>query len=208
MTLRSVPAQSCVAAFEARGATTATVLDLFDRLPAVAVSDMIGLWRGGGLHTGHPLDGILEGYGWYGKAFESPDRVHPLLMQDARGHVFPIDPARLPLEIVLRGPSVARIGAARAAFRMALPLLKTGKPKASVRPQLHRGVETATMVYKDLPIADSFRAVDRDTVLGLMDWSRLPGQPFFFVLRRAPQVEAQIRCPGQLSARDSGQALL
>jgi len=39
------------------------------------------------------------------------------------------------------------------------------------------------MIYDYLPINDSFRKVDDNTVLGIMDFKN-SHQPFFFVLKR------------------------
>jgi hypothetical protein len=39
------------------------------------------------------------------------------------------------------------------------------------------------MIYDQLPINDSFRKIDDNTVFGAMDFKGVP-QPFFFVLRR------------------------
>jgi hypothetical protein len=47
----------------------------------------------------------------------------------------------------------------------------------------YRHQVTATMIYDQLPINDSFRKIDDDTVVGVMDFKDVP-QPFFFVLRR------------------------
>ena len=47
----------------------------------------------------------------------------------------------------------------------------------------YRGKVTATMVYDYLPINDSFRKIDENTVLGIMDYKIYP-QPFFFILER------------------------
>ena len=46
---------------------------------------MLGRWRGSGLPTGSPLDGLLEAYGWYGKEFLDAETVHPLLFGDRAG---------------------------------------------------------------------------------------------------------------------------
>ena len=35
-------------------------LALFDRLPAVEPTELLGRWLGGSFSTGHPLDGVLE----------------------------------------------------------------------------------------------------------------------------------------------------
>ncbi|MCC5655076.1 DUF4334 domain-containing protein [Nostoc sp. XA013] len=47
----------------------------------------------------------------------------------------------------------------------------------------YRGKMTATMIYDYLPINDSFRKVDENTVLGIMDYKNIP-KPFFFILKR------------------------
>ena len=57
----------------------------FDSLPPVEARRLRGEWRGSGVPTGHPLDGLLELYGWWGKRFDGPDDVHPLVFQDGRG---------------------------------------------------------------------------------------------------------------------------
>jgi hypothetical protein len=66
-------------------ATTAEALELFDSLEPVDVDFMIGRWQGEGFHTGHPMDGLLEAYHWYGKRFESPEDVHPLVFSTSGG---------------------------------------------------------------------------------------------------------------------------
>ncbi|MBN0039820.1 DUF4334 domain-containing protein [Cellulosimicrobium cellulans] len=53
---------------------------------------------------------------------------------------------------------------------------------------------TAAMTYDALPVEDAFRAVDDDTLLGLME-ARGMERPFFFVLRRTAPV--QPAGPGQ-----------
>lgn len=64
----------------------------FDALQGIAPETMPGRWRGASLATGHPLDGVLEKLGWYGKAFESVDRVHPLLFRKASGELTAVEP--------------------------------------------------------------------------------------------------------------------
>jgi hypothetical protein len=65
-----------------------------------------------------------------------------------------------------------------------MPLLRTAAPRARLREVTCRGVPTASMVYDHLAIIDSFRRVDADTVLGIMD-RRGDAQPFLFMLRRS-----------------------
>lgn len=63
-------------------------------------------------------------------------------------------------------------------------LLKTEASQARLRMMDYRGKVSATMIYDYLPINDSFRKVDENTVLGIMDWKN-SSQPFFFVLKRS-----------------------
>ncbi|WP_069386582.1 DUF4334 domain-containing protein [Cellulosimicrobium cellulans] len=170
------------------GTTTAAALAFYDALPAASPEAVPGTWRGSGLPTGHPLDGVLEALGWYGKRFDGDDDgdgdADPLLFADGRGGTFAVNPAFAPLALVLRCTPVLRRPAVARLVRAALPLTRTRRPRARVRATAFRGVVTATMTYDEQPIDDHFRAVDDDTLLGLMD-ARGMARPFFFVLRRA-----------------------
>lgn len=168
-----------LARMRADGVTAAVALALFDSLPPVLPYEMIGQWRGDGIPTGHPLDGLLEAYGWYGKAFYDEDRVDPLLFDTARGPV-PLDPRWLPLG-ALRFWAI-RSGIARLAFRVARPLFSTRRPAARLRVIDWNGQATAAMIYDRLPIVDMFKRVSPDLLLGLMDARGYP--PFFFSLER------------------------
>lgn len=64
-----------------RGCTKAEALAFYDSLEALHVDSLRGRWRGRGLSTGHPMDGLLESSGWYGKQFDDLDSVHPLLFE-------------------------------------------------------------------------------------------------------------------------------
>lgn len=163
--------------------TTAEALALFDRLPVVADLDfMFGQWRGSGLHTDHPMDGLLENYDWYGKRFISPDEVHPLLFSDARGGIYSVNPALMPIGMALNYPVLKR-SFMKTVFRLGRPVLRTKRTGARLRLTTHRGKTSATMCYDALPIHDVFRKVDANTLLGVMDLKGME-QPFFFILRR------------------------
>ncbi|MCZ2861087.1 DUF4334 domain-containing protein [Blastococcus sp. VKM Ac-2987] len=166
----------------AAGISRDEALALFDVAPPVAVDGMAGRWRGSGLPTGSPLDGLLEAYGWWGKEFVDAETVHPLLF-GTRSGPRPVDPAFVPVGVLRDLPGLAHSRAARAVFHVARPLLTTTRPRARLRAVEHRGVVTAAMVYDALPVIDVFRRVDGRTVLGLMDLRGLP-DPFFFLLRR------------------------
>jgi len=160
--------------------STQEALDLCDALPAVDIETMIGRWRGTEISTHHPMDGLLETFGWYGKEFIDRDHVHPLLFSDSHGRLFALDPKRLPFDI---GPKVPRSKLARSALLAIRLVLQTRKTKARVRMLEYRGKVSATMIYDNLPICDSFRLIDHDTLLGIMDFKGIE-QPFFFKLYR------------------------
>lgn len=153
----------------------------FDSLPPVRPEDVTGRYRGRELATGHPLDGLLERSGWYGKQFDDVDHVHPLLFRDPRGDLFAVDPRRVPLGLAPKVP-VAVVEKARAALGLLKPAIRTSKHRARLRAVEHRGVVTAAMVYDHLPIIDVFRRVDDNTLLGAMDLRGAP--PYFFILSK------------------------
>jgi hypothetical protein len=165
---------------ERDGSTLAEALGLFDALPPVPVAAMFGRWCGAGLHTGHRLDGMLEAFGWYGKAFADTENVHPLLFHHGR-RVISIDPHWLPVALTGRLQLQHRPSAI-AAFNLAKPIIATKSPTARLREICCRGVSTAAMVYDRQPIIDVFRAVAPGVVLGLMDFRG--HAPLFFTLRR------------------------
>jgi hypothetical protein len=158
-------------------------LAFFDGLPAVPVEEMLGRWRGSGLPTGSPLDGMLEGFGWYGKEFLDEENVHPLLFADRNGRPRPVDPGLLPVGVLRDYAGFLDVWPVRWAFARIRPALYTRRPKARLRSVEHRGVVTAAMVYDALPIIDVFRRVSDDVRLGAMDMRGLPS-PFLFVLTR------------------------
>ena len=162
--------------------TTAGALAIFDESAPVSIEEMIGEWRGAGLHTAHPMDGLLERYGWYGKAFIDPETVHPLLFSTRGATPVALDPRLMLIEWVWNKRFAHRAIIA-ALFGAVRPLLQTAKPRARLRMLSHRGVVSATMVYDHLPINDVFRRVDGNTLIGLMDMRGMSA-PFFFVLRR------------------------
>ncbi|HVJ92864.1 MAG TPA: DUF4334 domain-containing protein [Labilithrix sp.] len=165
-----------------RGCTADEALAFFDSLPTLRSEELIGRWKGAELPTGHPLAGLLDRFGWYGKEFVDAERVHPLLFRDRSGGLFTVDPRKLPLSLApqLKGVSASL---ARQAFAMLEPLLATREPRARLRNAEYRGKVSATMIYDHLPICDVFRRIDADTVLGAMD-RRGDHSPFVFILRR------------------------
>ena len=172
---------------KAKTATVEEGLEVFDSLPPVTLAFMLGQWKGYELITGHPLEGLLEASGWYGKLFENPDRVHPLLMYTLnKKRVFPINPSFIPLGIPLPKSKIAKI--IIAFFK---PILKTKKAKARIRMIEYRGKATGTMAYDSKGIFDHFAKIDENSMLGVMDLKG-SSQPYFFVLTRDTRPKLEI----------------
>jgi hypothetical protein len=175
----------CLRALQ-RGTTHEAALAFYDSLEPVSVDELIGSWRGEGLSTGHPFDGLLETLGWHGKRFDDPDDAHPLVFDAGAGRRVSVNPAFVPVAVVVRHPRLLHTPLAARLFSMIRPLVATRKPKARLRLTHYRGVVTATMCYDALPVNDAFRKVDDDTLVGAMDLRGLDA-PFLFVLRRERQ---------------------
>lgn len=166
--------------------TTADALALFDSRPAVEPKFMIGTWHGAELPTGHPLDGMLEASGWWGKHFGDSESVDPLLFPTRDGKaLWALNPvlAFAGLGVATTLPGLTRFNFAGTAITALKPALKARGPKARLRTTRFRGVDTATMIYDQLPINDVFRQIDESTVLGAMDLRGIKA-PYFFVLQR------------------------
>ena len=163
-------------------ASTSEALALFDELETVNLEFMLGKWQGTGLDTAHPMDGLLETIGWYGKEFIDADNVHPLLFSDGN-KTFNVDPNPSITNLGLRFP-MPQNDSLKPFYSAMSKLLATEESKARVRMMEYRDRLSATMIYDYLPIHDVFRKIDDNTVLGLMDWKGMP-QPFFFILNRA-----------------------
>jgi hypothetical protein len=161
----------------------------FDALPSVEPEALVGRWRGTGLPTGHPLDGVLESLGWYGKAFDSVDRVHPLLFRTRSGEIVPLDPRFMPVSVALRWPAFASSAPIRMAFAAGRFLLRAHNSAASLRAVNFREKRSASMIYHRKPIIDHFRKIDDDRVLGLMEMRGME-LPYFFLLTRVPGMGA------------------
>ena len=164
---------------------TEDALALFDSLPAVEPDFMLGTWHGAELPTNHPLDGMLAASGWWGKHFGDSETVHPLLFPTSDGSaLWPLNPvlAFAGLGAATRIPVLKRQNFG-GTIAMLKPALQARGPKARLRTTRFRGVDTATMIYDQLPINDVFRELDERTVLGAMDLRGIRA-PYFFVLHR------------------------
>lgn len=155
----------------------------FDGLAPVAPGELVGLWKGRTLPSGHPFDGLLEALGWYGKEVETPERVHPLLFRQRSGGVVAVEPALMPTGVALRWPGLARSLPTRLAFAAAGPLVRARRPGARLEMREFRGKRSTALVYNAQPITDHLRRVDGTRVVGLMERRGMEA-PFFFLLTR------------------------
>jgi len=158
----------------------------FDGLLPVSTREMVGLWKGSSVPTGHPLDGVLDNLGWYGKRFRADMRADPLLFGIGDHRLLPIDPFPIPLGLALRFHRFARTEAAKNLFSHLARHLRAKGPVASLRPMPFRNATSAAMVYDRKPVIDHFRKIDRDRVLGVMSVEG-DDRHYFFELERVAE---------------------
>lgn len=162
--------------------STSDAVDYFDSLGPIDKGEMLGFfWRGEGIDTDHPMDGMLESSRWWGKAFISENEVHPLVHKGVFKKKFYVNPALLPIRAATYLP--LRDVFAPVLFPLISPLISTRKPKARMRMLEFRGKLSAAMCYDHKPINDCFRKIDDDCVIGWMDFKGME-QPYFFKLYR------------------------
>lgn len=157
------------------------VLIVYDQLDPINLDFMIGRWKGYEIKTGHSLDGLLIPSGWYGKLFNSPEEVHPLVFfAKNKTQLYAVNPKLLPMD--LKVPKSKILGVL---MSLTKPFVQTKKACARLRMIEYRGKVTATMVYDEKPINDHFVKIDENRVLGLMDKKGdSPDSPYAFVLER------------------------
>lgn len=148
---------------------------------------MMGLWTGRGIPSGHPLDGVLENLGWFGKRFSAQLRADALLFRGGGKRLVAIDPAWIPLRLALRFHKLGRSRAASNLFSYLLRRLRAKGPVASLKAVAFHGVISAAMVYDRQPIVDHFRKVDDNRVVGAMVIEG-DDRVYFFELERVEEV--------------------
>lgn len=141
---------------------------LFDSLEAISAAELVGLWKGRCVPTGHPMDGVLENLGWFGKRFNADMSADPLLFSLGARRLVPLDPAAIPVGWALRFHRFGRTRLARNLFPHLARYLRARGPVAKLRVISFRNVASAAMVYDSQPIVDHFRKIDDDAVLGAL----------------------------------------
>jgi hypothetical protein len=162
-------------------------MERFQGLLPVEPHEMIGLWTGRGIPSGHPLDGVLENLGWFGKRFSAQMRVDALLFRQGEKRLVAIDPAWIPLRLALRFHKIGKTRAARNLFSYLLRRLRAKGPVASFKALSFHGVTSAAMIYDMQPIVDHFRKIDDNCVMGAMV---IEGDDriYFFELKRVEEM--------------------
>ncbi len=162
-----------------RKASPAEALKIFDGQEAVSLDFMAGRWKGYEIKTGHPIEGLLEASGWYGKLFKSPEEVHPLLFYaNNKTQLFSVNPMLIPLGMPLPRSKISGI-----LLSLLRPILQTSRGRARMRMLKYRGKLTGAMIYDHKAIIDVFVKADENTMLGAMDFKG-DVNPYFFVLER------------------------
>ncbi|MBY5444621.1 DUF4334 domain-containing protein [Rhizobium leguminosarum] len=155
----------------------------FRSLDPVQPKDMVGLWSGVGITSGHPLDGVLENLNWFGKRFHSNMRADALLFTWRPGRLVALEPSLLPIGLAIKMAPFGRTFVARHWFSYLQKLLRARGTTASLKLQALDGVETAAMIYDKQPVVDYFRRIDDDEIAGMM-CVRGDHRRFFFKLRK------------------------
>ncbi|PST20595.1 DUF4334 domain-containing protein [Mesorhizobium plurifarium] len=163
-----------------------TVLEEFRSLPSLEPREIVGLWRGRGIPSGHPFDGVLENLGWFGKRFTSDMRADALLFWSGKRRLIAIDPATIPLRLALRFHWVGRMCIARNLFSHLQRGFSAKGPVASVRTMPFGGAAGAAMLYDNQPIVDYFRRIDQHRIMGAMT-IRGDERIYFFELERVDE---------------------
>lgn len=165
---------------KSRKATTQQCWEAFDALEPVKVDELVGYrWKGYEIYTDHPWCGLLDANNWFGKEYFSSEHGNPLLTyatdEKSGNDVFPAEPLKY-FALTAEGTNI--LGDLRGQIE---------SPEGvgcRLRTILFRGFNTASMFYDQLPINDTFKKVDDNTVFGVMDCKMVPDPPYFFVLEK------------------------
>ncbi|MBY4628146.1 GXWXG domain-containing protein [Rhizobium croatiense] len=155
----------------------------FSSLKPVQPVEMVGLWRGAGIPSDHPLDGVLENLGWFGKRFHADMRADALLFQWRADRLVAIDPGFFPIGLAIKAAPFGRTMVARSWFSYLQKALRARGTTASLALQTSGDGVTAAMRYDRQPIVDYFRRMNGQELAGMMCITG-DARRYFFKLRR------------------------
>jgi hypothetical protein len=165
----------------------AEVTNWFRSLEPVRPEDMIGLWKGVGHPSGHPLDGVLENLHWFGKRFHPDMRADALLFEGDPGRLVPVDPKFFPIRLANHFAAFGRSARAWNLFSHMRSRVRAQGTTARLQTRMDDDVMTAAMIYDRQPITDFFRRIDKHEVAGMMVVERDPKRYFFRLARVEPE---------------------
>jgi hypothetical protein len=155
----------------------------FQSLEPVKPVEMVGLWRGAGVPSGHPLDGVLENLRWFGKRFHPDMRADALLFQWHPARLVAIDPRFVPIGLAIKLAPFGRTALAQTTFSYFHKVFRARGTTAALEVRTFEHIASAAMVYNEQPIVDHFRRVDENTLAGMM-CVRDDERRFFFKLTK------------------------
>ncbi|EJZ16479.1 DUF4334 domain-containing protein (plasmid) [Rhizobium sp. Pop5] len=141
----------------------------FRSLEPVQPREMPGLWKGTGIPSGHPLDGVLENLGWFGKRFHTDMRADALLFQWRPGRLVAIDLGFVPIGLAIKAAPFGRTGLARSGFSYLQKACRARGTIASLKLRtLEDAAATAAMIYDRQPVVDYFGRINDKELAGMM----------------------------------------
>lgn len=152
----------------------------FRSLEPIHSEELVGLWRGSGHPSGHPLDGVLENLHWFGKRFHPNMRADALLFKGDQNKLVAVEPAFFPVCLALRFAGIGRTSLAWNLFTRLRSRLRAKSTTASLQERMDESIVTAAMVYDRQPIVDYFRRSDKH-VIGKMVVEGDPRRYFFYL---------------------------
>ncbi|WP_183843110.1 GXWXG domain-containing protein [Rhizobium etli] len=161
----------------------------FSSLAPVQPNEMLGLWRGAGIPSDHPLDGVLENLGWFGKRFHADMRADALLFQWRADRLVAIEPGFFPIGLAIKAAPFGRTMVARSWFSYLQKALRARGTTASLALQTSGDGVTAAMCYDRQPIVDYFRRMNGQELAGMMCITG-DARRYFFKLRRVDATTA------------------
>ncbi len=165
-----------------------TTLSWYRSLPPVLPAEMVGLWKGVGIPSGHPLDGVLENMQWFGKRFHSDLRADALLFQSGERRLVALDPRWFPIRLATTLAPFGRTRVARNLLGHLHKVLSAKGRTARLELRTWEGTESTAMVYDRQPIVDHFRRINDVEVAG-MNIVKDDPRRYFFKLRRVDAAE-------------------
>ncbi|TCK98516.1 uncharacterized protein DUF4334 [Natranaerovirga hydrolytica] len=174
-----------------KGTTQQEAFAFYDKLEPVDVEKMVGKWKGKELPSGHPMDGVLTLFPWYGKQFIDKETVHPLVFKERSGKKFLVNPDQvfkyyikvMKSKILKKMINNRNVNPHK--YDWILKCFRTKYSKARLRQIEYRGKVSTAMIYDNVPIIDVFRKLDNNTVIGVMDVKgSFDDLGYFFILKK------------------------